>query len=125
MQRLRNCATSTPRDMTPAETLRAALRDGKNSSLEDALAQQLRAHRIAFERELMLPGRKFRFDFAFPEFGLLVEVQGGTWTEGAHSSGVGIERDAEKAAHAITQGWRVMPVTGGQVKSGKAVQWIS
>jgi len=111
--------------MTPLEQWSVHLRESKSLGLEEHLAQQLRGLRIAFEREFVLPGRKYRFDFAFPEAGLLVEVQGGTWTKGAHSSGVGIERDTEKAAHAVTQGWRVMPVTGGQVKKGKAVQWIT
>lgn len=55
-----------------------------------------------------IPGRKFRFDFAWPEKRLLVEIQGGIWTNGGHSRGAGMKRDHEKANMAAALGYRVM-----------------
>lgn len=55
-----------------------------------------------------IPGRKFRFDFAWPVKRLLVEIQGGIWTQGGHSRGAGMKRDHEKANMAAALGYRVM-----------------
>lgn len=72
-----------------------------------------------------IPERRFAFDFAWIEQRLLVEVNGSTWVANSgHTSGTGIERDCEKAALAVVNGWRVLTVTGLQVKDGRAVQWI-
>lgn len=69
--------------------------------------------------------RKHLWDFAFLEQRLLVDVQGGTWVSNSgHTSGTGIERDCEKMVLATLAGYRVMFVTGLQVKDGRAVQWI-
>ena len=63
------------------------------SDLEDTLAFQLDALGLTgYVREYQaIKGRKFRFDFAWldPEHRLLVEVNGGTFTKGAHSTGQG------------------------------------
>ena len=71
-----------------------------------------------------ITGRKFRFDFAWLEHGLLVEVNGGTYTKGAHSTGQGIRRDYEKCNLATLAGWRVLSFDGKSVKSGEAVEVI-
>ena len=95
----------------------------KFSKLEVELARQLKLAGIPFIQELSpIPGRKFRFDFAMNN--LLVEVQGGIFQYGGHSSGVGITRDCEKTILAQLEGWRVFPVTGEQIKSGQALVWI-
>ena len=111
--------------MTPAEALKrqeaAALRD----SLNARLALHLRAHKVPHTREFTLPGRQFRWDFAFPDARLLVEVHGGIWrAKGAHNTGGAITRDCEKAAFATGLGWRHFAVTGQQITSGEAFQWI-
>jgi len=87
------------------------------------LERQLTLAGLTFVRELSpIPGRKFRFDFALKN--LLVEVQGGTWVLGGHSSGSGIAKDCEKTILAQLEGWRVFPVTAQQIKSGEALRWI-
>lgn len=111
--------------MTPAEFKRAEA-TAVRGVLEARLALALRANRIPHVREFSLPGRAFRWDFAFPKALLLVEVQGGIWrSKGAHNTGAAITRDCEKAAYAAMHGWRTFGVTGRQVDSGEAVQWIS
>lgn len=96
------------------------------SELEDLLAFQLRAKGLPEpEREFYaIPGRRFRFDFAWPTFKLLLEVQGGTWINGSHSRGAGVARDCEKGCLAVVEGWRVAHVDGDQIRTGKAIRWI-
>jgi hypothetical protein len=98
------------------------------SKLEDLLLFQIRAMGLPEpEREYRaIKGRKFRFDFAWtePHHRLLVEVQGGTYTKGAHSTGAGIARDYEKANLACLAGWRCLSFDGKAVKSGEAVEVI-
>ena len=96
------------------------------SKLEQTLALQILADGLPVPvREFAcIPGRKFRFDFGFPEHRLLVECQGAVWTTGAHSTGAGISRDCEKASLAAVHGYRLIPVTAKQIKSGDAIKWI-
>lgn len=111
--------------MTPADILKRAQAKAGREALEANLAQQLRACRVAHEREFTLPGRAFRWDFAFTDARLLVEVQGGIWREkGAHNTGSAITRDCEKAAFAAANGWRSFGVTGKHITSGQALQMI-
>jgi hypothetical protein len=99
------------------------------SKPEDLLAFQLKAANIRFFREVpMVGGRKFRFDFVCGhrdvKYEVLVEVQGGIWKKGGHSTGTGITRDCEKFSLAAAHGYRVLPVTPAQIKSGQALMWI-
>ncbi len=74
-------------------------------------------------RELCpFPGRRFRYDFAWPDRLLAVEVDGGVWMRGKHARGGGIERDCEKSVLGWEAGWRVMRVTPDLVQSGRALQ---
>jgi very-short-patch-repair endonuclease len=96
------------------------------SHLEDTLHAQLAlAGFTAFKREFCaIPGRKFRWDFAWPDNKLLVEVQGGTWNGGAHGRGSGIAKDTEKLNLAVINGWRVLQFTPDQIRQGKALRWV-
>lgn len=63
-----------------------------------------------YDREAaLIPGRKFRFDFAWREQRLAVEIQGGTFGAGrsAHT-GASLIRDHEKANLAAIYGWRIV-----------------
>ena len=96
------------------------------SALEDALAAQMRlCHLPEFEREYSFcKPRRYRFDFAWPEKMIAVEVEGGIWNRGAHARGSGITDDCEKACEAAIRGWMVLRVTGDQVKDGRALGWV-
>lgn len=72
----------------------------------------------------LIPGRKFAFDFYWPSAKLAVEIQGGTWNIGGHSTGTGIARDCEKANLAVMHGYRVMHFTTQMVKNGEALDFI-
>lgn len=111
--------------MTPAEAIKQARRIAARRVLEDKLALHLRADKVPHTREFSLPGRLFRWDFAFQDARLLVEVHGGIWrAKGAHNTGSAIIRDAEKSAFAAGLGWRTFAVTGQQIDSGQALAWI-
>ena len=90
------------------------------SEPEELLGWQLKAIGIPFEREITLPGRKFRYDFKVDD--MLIEVQGGVWAKGdsGHTSGKGITRDCEKGQFAVLNGYRFIAVTTGQVSNGEA-----
>ena len=96
------------------------------SQLEAELALQIKALGLPepIREYQAIKGRKFRFDFAWLEHKLLVEVNGGTYTKGAHSTGAGIARDYEKANLAQLAGWRVLLFDGKSVKDGTAVEVI-
>lgn len=78
------------------------------------------------EREFVFhPTRAWRFDFCWIDALIAIEIDGGTWTSGRHTRGKGYEEDAEKRNEAALMGWTVFNVTGGQVRSGKAVEWLT
>ena len=86
------------------------------------------------------PERKWRFDFAFPNYhsiitdregnevttvtlsspghgGVAVEVQGGIWTKGRHTRGAALVKEWEKLNTAAAMGWRVLFVAPGKETS--------
>jgi very-short-patch-repair endonuclease len=99
-----------------------------SSHLEELLAQQLTLAGLGdFVTQFKaVEGRRFAWDFSWPEQRLLVEVQGGTFARGkmGHSSGVGLHRDMEKANLATLAGWRVLSVADHHIKGGQALLWI-
>lgn len=96
------------------------------TDLERTLLFQLRAAGVATpEREhRFLPDRRFRFDLAWPDRRVAVEIEGGTWVEGRHSRGKGYEADCEKQCLAVIAGWRLLRVTGDMVTDGRALRFV-
>lgn len=54
------------------------------------------------------PDRKWRFDFAWLEQKVALEVEGGIWIGGGHNRGKGFAKDIEKYNEAVRLGWRVV-----------------
>ena len=70
----------------------------------------------------IIPDRRFRWDFTWPDRKLAVEIQGSTWVPNTgHTSGTGLARDYEKNNEAVLQGYRCLYFTSDMVKSGVAV----
>jgi len=67
------------------------------------------------------PPRRWRFDHAWPDQMLAMEVEGGVWTGGRHVRGKGYERDCEKYNEATLRGWRVLRVTTQMLNDGRAI----
>ena len=100
---------------------------GVTSALEHALYVRLERHGIPLgeAQYRFVPGRLYRFDRAWPEQFVAVEIQGGLWVNGAHSRGSGVERDCVKLSIAAALGWRVLPISKAMIESGQAVELIA
>jgi hypothetical protein len=109
-------STSTPHKTTaPARKPKpaAALFD-----YAEALLYQLQLSGLPVpQREFMFHSkRKWRFDFAWPDLLIAIEVEGGIWTGGRHVRGEGYEGDCEKYNAAQMDGWMVLRFTPGMLK---------
>lgn len=93
--------TSRPTRSKPELQLAAAL---KEAGVRDWVEE----HRFH-------PTRKWRFDFAWPSHQVAVEVEGGAFSGGRHTRGMGFVADCEKYNAAVLAGWlvlRFVPSTG-------------
>lgn len=70
------------------------------------------------------PPRRWRFDLAWPDQKLAVEVEGGVWLGGRHTRPAGFEADCEKYNQAALDGWQVLRVTNHMVEDGRALAVI-
>jgi very-short-patch-repair endonuclease len=86
--------------------------------LVDLLAEGLPEPETEFRFDTM---RRWRFDLAWVHEGAAVEIDGGTWTGGRHTTGSGYEKDCEKHNAAVLMGWRVFRFTTGQARDGTAI----
>lgn len=96
------------------------------SALEETFAFQLRAAKLfGFEREFKFhPVRRWRFDFAFPELKIGVEIQGGIFVGGRHSRPMQMMADYEKMNHAQLDYWCVLQFGPHQIKDGSALAFL-
>lgn len=68
--------------------------------------------------------RRWRFDVAYPDYRVAVEIQGGNFVGGGHVRGEALKDEYTKLAEAAILGWRVIPVLPEWVESGVAEKWI-
>jgi very-short-patch-repair endonuclease len=119
-------------EMKPTERLQALTRPGKDSDGEVMLAQQ-----IAFQKPyLPMPvreyhfaravGRRWRFDFCWPDRKFAVEVEGGVYRAagGAHQRPRRFLADMEKYNTAAALGWTVWRFSTEQVEAMHAYDAI-
>ncbi len=97
------------------------------STLEEQfLASLLAAGLPEPGREVQVqPGRRWRFDFAYQDRFIAMEVEGGTYSGGRHTRGHGFHADCEKYNAATAQGWRVYRFDGPMVRSGAAARFMA
>ena len=96
------------------------------SKLEEELFFQIKAVKLPLPiRELKIfKNKKSRCDFVWPEKMVIVEVEGGVYTQGRHTRGKGFTNDCEKYNAATILGYRVIRVTAEHIRNGKAINWI-
>ena len=70
------------------------------------------------------PPRRWRWDWAWPDRRIALDVNGGVWMQGKHSRGAGQLRDFEKWSEGAAQGWRVIHVTPAQVHAPATWDWL-
>jgi len=73
----------------------------------------------------LIPGRRYRADFAWPEFMLAAEYEGGSWRAGdGHTTGQGYRDNCQKYNRAAIEGWVVVRFTADMVRSTEAVETL-
>ena len=114
------------------------------SALEEELLMQIRAAKLPLpEREYRFSAhhvgmgkgikerlrkaglRDWRFDFAWPESMIAVEVEGGLFVGGRHTRGAGYENDLEKYCRAQELGWEVIRCGRKLISAGHALRTIT
>jgi len=95
------------------------------SALEATLALHMRVEKLNPKTEYKFSiNRRWRADFAFPCSMILIECEGGIYTNGRHTRGSGFEKDCEKYSTAAAMGWLVLRFTHDQIKNGMAIRLI-
>ena len=70
------------------------------------------------------PVRKWRFDYAFVEKKVAVEVDGGVWIGGRHNRPLGYKNDMEKFNAAATMGWLILKFTPDELYKNETFEMI-
>lgn len=70
------------------------------------------------------PKRKWRFDYAWPEQMIALEVEGGVWIAGRHTRASGYVKDMEKYNEAACLGWLVLKCQPKQLISSQVLDMI-
>lgn len=73
---------------------------------------------------LFYPTRKWRFDYAFVEAKIALEVEGGVHTGGRHIRPRGFLGDMEKYNAAAELGWRVVRTTPDKLRTLDTIKMI-
>jgi hypothetical protein len=137
--------------MSPCQSVLFALRrqptpGARPSTTEDALERANLPPWLTEYRFTKM--RRWRFDYAWPDFHIALEIEGGVFGRmiviergherrrgrsiplkpgtrvrvgGRHNSGKGLEDDCVKYNHAATLGWTVIRVTTRMVRDGEAI----
>lgn len=83
---------------------------------------QCKAYSLTPEREYRFCERGWRFDFAWPDIKVALEVDGGTrYGKSRHSTGVGYQQDCDKFNRAAREGWCVFRYTTSMISHGQAI----
>ena len=69
-------------------------------------------------------GRKWRADFAWPDEKILVEIEGGTYSNGRHTRPEGFRKDCQKYNEATRIGYKVFRFDSKMIRSGEAIEFI-
>ncbi|NKB77630.1 MAG: hypothetical protein GKR96_11460 [Gammaproteobacteria bacterium] len=92
---------------------------------EYRFAREIVGHGLGVKKRLKAAELKdWRFDFAWPGLKFACEVEGGQWTGGRHTTGVGFDGDLDKYDVAARLGWFVYRCNGRMVREGRAVETI-
>lgn len=93
---------------------------------EQTLAYQCIADNLLgfIQNYIFLANRKFELDFAWPDYRVGVEINGGVWSKGAHGRPLAILRDMEKSNLLVLSGWKVLRYTPSEVSTGIALEGL-
>ncbi len=82
-------------------------------------------HEIKYKKEYLgLQPRKFRFDYAIPEYKIAIEFEGGmgqfTSGKSRHTTKEGYTKDVQKYNLAVINGWSVLRYTAKNISDFEA-----
>ena len=69
--------------------------------------------------------RKWRFDYAWPDRKVALEVEGGVWTQGRHTRGSGFVKDMTKYNRAAREGWLVFRTVPKELMSADTFDMLA
>lgn len=100
-----------------------------SSELELVMLVDLRSLGLEPVREYKFhPIRNWRFDFAFPDARIAIEIEGGThanWYRSRHVSASGYAEDCDKYNEASLAGWTLLRFTSHQVGTRKSIRQVT
>lgn len=70
------------------------------------------------------PTRRWRADLCCIEQRIIIEVEGGVWTNGRHTRGKGFLADLEKYNTATCQGWRLIRTTPDKLLTIETIGYV-
>lgn len=80
---------------------------------------------ITLEKEYKFcKARRFRADYAIPEWRLLLEIEGGAFNRGRHFRGTGAIKDMEKYNLAAVEGWQLLRCTPQEFCKTQMTNWL-
>jgi hypothetical protein len=85
------------------------------------------AHLPEPEAEFRFSGdRLWRFDYAWREEKLAVEIEGGIsrWKPGRHTRAIGYQCDLDKYNTAVLMGWRLLRFSTRDILEGRAIDFV-
>jgi hypothetical protein len=71
------------------------------------------------------PTRLWRMDYAWPEYKLALEIEGGAFIGGRHTSGMGFVADMVKYNEAASLGWIVLRCQPKDLLKIEVLDWIT
>ena len=97
---------------TPAKPKKTAHKPYKQPKMDMFTAICKSDLKIEVVKEIIFhPTRKWRFDFAIPEYKIAIEIDGGVWNYGRHNRAQGYLADMKKFNAAASLGWIVLKFT--------------
>lgn len=69
--------------------------------------------------------RQWKFDFAWPEYRVAVEIQGGMFVAGRHNRGGALAVESEKMRAACKQNWLVLPITTKEITKARLPDMVA
>lgn len=94
------------------------------TSLHDKVLAQLAGFPDPVTELLFHPKRKWRFDYAWEEQMIALEIHGGIHSGGRHTRGRGFVEDRTKMNEAALLGWTVLEVTLEHIKTSQLRAWL-
>ncbi|MDF2414514.1 hypothetical protein [Aeromonas sp. 1HA1] len=94
------------------------------TSLHNKVLAQLAGFPDPVTELLFHPKRKWRFDYAWEEQMIAVEIHGGIHSGGRHTRGKGFVEDRTKMNEAALLGWTVLEVTLEHIKTSQLRAWL-